>query len=431
MNTLTITPKGPLRGTVSLPGDKSITHRALILSALAEGSSTITGYCRGEDCLNTMRALQALGVTVHARPDTLIVRGNGLRGLSEPAQPLDCGNSGTGFRLLTGVLAGQEFFSVLTGDASLRSRPMERITTPLRRMGAQIWGRQGGRYAPLAISGGQLQAIEYASPVSSAQVKSCVLLAGLLANGVTSFTEPQLSRDHTERMFRYLGIPLEQNGLTLSLKGQQVYHGKDMAVPGDMSAAAFFLVAASIVPGSEVHIPRVGMNPARTGIVELLRQMGASIELLHPREECGEPVADLLVRSAALRGITVTKEHIPQTIDEIPILCVAAAVAAGTTVISGAEELRVKETDRIQAVTTELRKLNVQIQDTPDGFIIQGNARLRGNRCASHGDHRVAMSTAIAALISDGPTTIEDTDCIETSFPGFHGKLLELLTNSR
>lgn len=430
MSSFTITPQGPLRGTVSVPGDKSITHRALILSALAEGMTMMTGFCQGEDCLNTMRALQTLGVQIEQDADRLQVLGKGLWGLAEPSIPLDCGNSGTGLRLLAGVLAGQDFFSIVTGDDSLRSRPMGRIVTPLRAMGATIAGRKGGELAPLAITGGNLQGRNYQAPVSSAQVKSCILLAGLLANGVTRFTEPLPSRDHTERMFHYLGIPLTVDQQTLVLTGRQAFAAKDLVVPGDVSAAAFFLVAASIVPESEVLITCVGMNPARIGILDVLQEMGADIQVQNPREEAGEPVSDLLVRSAPLHGITLGAERIPQTIDELPILCVAAAAAKGQTLVSGAQELRVKETDRIHTMTTELKKLNVSIEEQPDGFLIEGGAQFRSGVCTSHGDHRVAMSMAVAALAADAPTSIDQTDCIETSFPNFHDKLLELLTNS-
>lgn len=430
MNALTITPKGPLRGVLTLPGDKSITHRALILSALADGQSIISGHSKGEDCLNTLRCLQALGIPIEEQAHALTVSGKGLWGMTEPSAPLDCGNSGTGFRLLSGVLAGQDFFSVLTGDDSLRTRPMGRIVTPLRLMGAHIYGRKGGELAPLAITGGRLRGIHFVSPVSSAQVKSAVLLAGLLAEETTSFTEPRLSRDHTERMFQFLNIPFEQEGLTTRLRGGVSFSGKAFTVPGDMSAAAFFLVAASIVPHSEVLIQNVGLNPARTGILEILESMGADIQIINLREEAGEPIADLRVRSSTLHGISIGPDQVPKTIDELPILCVAAALAKGKTTITGAKELRVKETDRIHAMTTELKKLQVAIEETPDGFIIDGPAQIRGNSCSSYGDHRVAMSVAIAALTADSPTTISDTACIETSFPGFHANLLELLTNS-
>ena len=430
MSALTITPQGPLRGTIRVPGDKSVTHRALLTGALAEGSSTITGYCRGEDCLNTLRALQALGVAIEVEADRVRVSGKGLGGLTEPVRHLDCGNSGTGLRLLAGVLAGQPFFSILTGDGSLRRRPMGRIVTPLRMMGAAIQGRKGGELAPLAIQGGPLKGIEYQSPVSSAQIKSAVLFAGLFAEGETRFSEPVPSRDHTERMFRYLGIPLETHGCHVVLPGRPTYAAKDLFVPGDLSAAAFFIVGASLVPDSEVRIVNIGLNPARTGILDVLGKMGADIRIVNRREQAGEPVGDLVVRAAPLRGVTVEASRVPTMIDEFPVFCVAAAMADGRTVVTGAEELRVKETDRIHAMATELTKLNVPIQETPDGFILDGGATIKGGTCMSHGDHRVAMALAIAALTGDAPTTILDTDCIATSFPHFHDNLLELLTIS-
>jgi len=437
MSALIITPAGPLKGTIAVPGDKSITHRAIILSALAEGDSTISAYCRGEDCLNTMRAFRAMGIQIEEGPEQLRVRGKGFWGLTEPRQPLDCGNSGTGIRLLTGLLAGQDFFSSLTGDESIRKRPMGRIVKPLREMGAKIAGRKGGEFAPLAITGSRLHGIAYDSPVASAQVKSCLLLAGLYAEGTTHITEPRRSRDHTERMFRYFGIPLREDGLRLSVQGRPSvgWTAKPVVVPGDLSAAAFFMVGASLVPGSDVTMTSVGVNPTRTGVLEILTGMGANIQVLNRRDEAGEPVADLRVRTAPLHGIRIGAELIPQTIDEFPILCVAAVLAEGETTISGAGELRVKESDRIATMTTELRKMGASIEETKDGLVIQGlgaskTKRLRGAACTSYGDHRVAMSMAIAGLTAEGETKIQDADCIETSFPGFESKLLELLTKN-
>jgi len=437
MSALTITPAGPLQGTIVVPGDKSITHRAIILSALAEGDSAISAYCRGEDCLNTMRAFEAMGIQIEERPEQLRVRGKGLWGLTEPRQPLDCGNSGTGIRLLTGLLAGQDFFSTLTGDESIRRRPMGRIVKPLREMGAKIAGRKGGEFAPLAITGSRLHGIVYDSPVASAQVKSCLLLAGLYAEGTTHITEPRRSRDHTERMFRYFGIPLREDGLRLSVQGRPSagWTAKPVTIPGDLSAAAFFIVGASLVPGSDVTVTSVGVNQTRTGVLEILTEMGANIQMLNRRDEAGEPVADLRVRAASLHGIQIGAERIPQTIDEFPILCVAAVLAEGETTITGASELRVKESDRIATMTTELKKMGASIEETKDGLIIQGlgatkTKRLRGAACTSYGDHRVAMSMAIAGLTAEGATKIQDTDCIETSFPGFESKLLELLTKN-
>jgi 3-phosphoshikimate 1-carboxyvinyltransferase len=437
MATLTITPGNSLRGSIAVPGDKSVTHRAIILTALAEGVSKVSAYCRGEDCLNTMRAFQSLGVRIDQTPDELQVYGKGIWGLAEPTGPVDCGNSGTGIRLLAGVLAGQDFFTILTGDESIRRRPMGRVVKPLRTMGATIAGRKGGELAPLAITGTRLKGITYQSPVASAQVKSSLLLAGLFADGITTISEPRLSRDHTERMFSYFGIPFRREGCMVSIEGRPTmrWAGRSLIVPGDLSAAAFFIVGATVVPGSDVTIRSVGMNPTRVGVLDVLRQMGARIEVLNPREEAGEPVADLRVRSAPLHGITIGAHQIPQTIDEFPILCVAAAVAEGETTVEGAEELRVKESDRIATMARELRALGARMEERPDGMVIHGlgrsgvNGRLSGSACASHGDHRVAMSVAIGALTASSPTVIHDSECIDTSFPGFERKIRELLAN--
>jgi 3-phosphoshikimate 1-carboxyvinyltransferase len=437
MSSLTITPAGPLKGTIAVPGDKSITHRAIILSALAEGDSTISAYCRGEDCLNTMRAFRAMGIQIEERPEQLRVRGKGCWGLTEPVQPLDCGNSGTGIRLLAGLLAGQDFFTILTGDESIRRRPMGRIVKPLREMGATIAGRKGGELAPLAITGSRLRGLTYASPVASAQIKSSLLLAGLYAEGTTRVSEPRKSRDHTERLFRYFGIPVQEDGASVTIQGRPSvgWAGKPVVVPGDLSAAAFFIVGATLVPGSDVTITSVGINQTRTGILEILTEMGANIQILNRRDEAGEPVADLRVRAASLHGVRIGAERIPQTIDEFPILCVAAALAEGETAITGAGELRVKESDRIATMATELRRMGASAEETKDGLTIQGLGntgpkRLRGADCASYGDHRVAMAMAMAGLTAEGRTRIQDTDCIETSFPGFESKLLELLTKN-
>ena len=434
-SSLTIMPGGRLNGLIAVPGDKSITHRAILLSALANGETRITGYCPGEDCLNTVRAMRAMGIHIDETPDRLHVFGKGQWGLAEPDGPIDCGNSGTGIRLLAGLLAGQDFFAVLTGDDSIRRRPMGRVVKPLRTMGAAVAGRKGGEFAPLAVTGSRLRGITYASPVASAQVKSALLLAALYAEGVTHITEPRLSRDHTERMFKFFGIPFRQDGAGIELEGRPSlgWTGKaELAIPGDLSSAAFFLVGASIIPGSDVTVANVGINPTRTGVLDVLTEMGADIRIVNTREQAGEPVADLRIRASHLHGVRIGPDRIPQTIDEFPILCVAAAMAEGETVIAGAEELRVKESDRIATMAAELRKMAVSIQETPDGLVIEGTAgrALRGASCTSYGDHRVAMSLAIAGLVADAPVQIENTECIETSFPGFNAKRLELLTPS-
>lgn len=437
MTSLTITSGRPLRGMTVVPGDKSLTHRAIILTALAEGTSTITGYCQGEDCLNTMRAFQGLGIPITRTPTELTVCGKGFWGLSEPSAPIDCGNSGTGLRLLTGLLAGQDFFSVLTGDESIRRRPMGRVVKPLREMGAVIGGRKGGELAPLAITGAGLHGIEYTSTVASAQIKSSVLLAGLFAQGQTRYREPSLSRDHTERMFQFFGIPLAKEAGTLVLQGRPSsgWGGVHVTIPGDFSAAAFFIVGATIVQGSDITIRNVGMNPTRTGLIDVMRKMGADIQVLGLREAAGEPVGDLRVKSSALKGVTIGHDLIPKTIDEFPVLCVAAAVAEGDTVISGAEELRVKESDRIATMSRELTAMGTLIEERPDGMIIRGlgrrgeNGKLRAtDKAQSHGDHRVAMSLAIGGLTAEQSMTIADTSCVDTSFPNFEKTLVDLLT---
>lgn len=440
MASLTITPGQPLRGTISVPGDKSITHRAIILTALANGVSRVARYCRGEDCLNTMRAFQALGIRIDESDEELCVHGKGLWSLTEPNGPIDCGNSGTGIRLLTGLLAGQDFFTVLTGDESIRRRPMGRIVKPLREMGANIAGRKGGEHAPLGVTGSRLRAITYTSPVASAQIKSALLLAALFAEGTTRIAEPCLSRDHTERLFQFFRIGFRREGTTLIVDGRPSVGwnaAPQLVVPGDFSSAAFFIVGATIVSGSDVTIRQVGINPTRTGLLDVLTRMGADIQLLNRHEEAGEPVADIRVKSARLRGVAIGGDLIPQTIDEFPILCVAAAVAEGETVISGAEELRVKESDRIATMSAELCAMGAQITERPDGMVVRGlgtaekKGRLQAAHGRSHGDHRVAMSLAIAGLTASTPTVINETACIETSFPAFHHTLVELLTEHR
>jgi 3-phosphoshikimate 1-carboxyvinyltransferase len=387
-----------------------------------------------------MRAFQALGIRIDESVEDLRVYGKGFWGLAESSGPIDCGNSGTGIRLLTGLLAGQDFFTVLTGDQSIRRRPMGRIVKPLREMGATIAGRKGGELAPLAVMGSRLRAIAYASPVASAQIKSALLLAALFAEGTTRVTEPRLSRDHTERLFKFFGIALRREGTTLLIEGRPTVGWNAvprLVVPGDFSAAAFFIVGATIVPGSDVTIQQVGINPTRTGLLDVMARMGADIQLLNRREEAGEPIADIRVKSARLRGVEVGPDLIPQTIDEFPILSVAAAVAEGDTIVCGAEELRVKESDRIATMSAELRAMGAEITENPDGMVVRGlgtaeaNGRLQGAHGRSHGDHRVAMSLAIAALTASTSTQIDETACIETSFPTFHRTLVELLTERR
>jgi 3-phosphoshikimate 1-carboxyvinyltransferase len=406
-------------GSISVPGDKSISHRAVMLGALGRGKTTVRGFLRGEDTISTLNAFRALGVEATDDGDTLRIDGKGLEGLREPSDILDCGNSGTSMRLMTGLLAGQKFFSVLTGDRYLRNRPMGRVIEPLGRMGANISGRSGGTKAPLAIQGRPLNGISHASPVASAQIKSALLLAGLFASGETVVTEPSLSRDHSERMLRYFGAAVEALPNGARIRGGRALEGRDVQVPGDISSAAFFIVAALLVPGSELLIRGVGTNPTRTGIIDILLEMGASISLADEREISGEPVADILVRSSCLKGIEIGGGLVPRAIDEFPVICVAAACAEGKTVLRDAKELRVKETDRIAAMAANLAKAGVKVTETEDGLEITGRERLSGCSVDSFGDHRIAMSMMIAGLVAKGGIEVSDTGCIETSFPGF------------
>lgn len=428
MEKVTIERKGGLKGEIAVPGDKSISHRAVILGSLAKGKTSIIGLSRGDDNLRTLNAFQMMGVEVE-RPtrDRLIINGRGLHGLTEPEDIIDSGNSGTTMRLLTGLLSGQRFFSVLTGDSSLRTRPMRRIVEPLGSMGARIWGRENGNFAPLGVNGTKLTPISYTSPIASAQVKSAILLAGLYANGVTRVSEPSLSRDHTERMFSFFGADLKREGTSVSVYGGANFEGRDIEVPGDISSAAFFIVAALIIPDSEVLLTRVGVNPSRTGILEILKKMGGDIRMLNEDEKSREPLADILVKTSRLRGVVIEEGLIPKTIDEFPILSVAASVAEGETVIKDARELRVKETDRIAAMAGELKKFGVEVEEFEDGMAISGRDDLKGCECQSFGDHRVAMSLIIAGLRASGRTVVEDTACIGTSFPEFKDRLFSLM----
>jgi 3-phosphoshikimate 1-carboxyvinyltransferase len=417
----------PISGTVRVPGDKSISHRALLLGAMAHGVTEIRGLLRSEDCLATLGALRALGVEiVEGAGGAVCVSGHGPEGLREPESVLDLGNSGTTLRLLAGLLAGRPFFSLLSGDASLCRRPMRRIVDPLRAMGATLLGRSQDGLPPLAVRGGGLSGVAWHSPIASAQVKSAILLAGLQARGETSVTEPILSRDHTERMLVAFGVAPERAGTRVAVSGGSRLRGARLEVPGDLSSAAFFLAAGAARPGSGLRVEGVGVNPTRTGILDALAEMGAPVGVERERDEGGEPVADLAVGGARLRGIRITAELIPRLIDEIPVLAVVAALADGETVIEGAGELRVKEVDRLTAVRDELARLGAAVSVTGDGLAIRGGMRLSGAVVSSRGDHRMAMSLAVAALFAEGETTIRDVGCVETSFPGF-ARLLSLL----
>lgn len=427
-----------LKGEIIPPPDKSISHRAVICASFAEGQSRVRNFLKAEDPISTANAVKMLGVEIQeANNGDLLIQGRGLFGLKEPFDVIQCGNSGTTIRLLSGVLAGSPFFSILTGDDSLKQRPMARIIHPLKDMGADISGRAQDRYPPLAIHGKSLHPISYAMPVASAQVKSCLLFAGLYAEGVTALTEPYRSRDHTERMLGAMGVGIEVEGPTIRVRGLgsrargQGLRALDMTVPADFSSAAFFIAACLLVPDSEILIKGVGINPTRTGFLDVINDMGASIELIETREESGEPVADVYCRTApGMRGIKIGKDRIPSLIDEFPILCVLATQAEGSTEIRGAEELRVKESDRIKVMAAEIKKFGVEVEEYPDGIAIQGKASLIGSEVDSHGDHRVAMSLSIAGLIAEGTTTITDASCVNISYPGFYEKLRSLARGS-
>ena len=411
-------PGGSVSGTIRVPGDKSISHRAIILSSLADGDSTIRGFLNGEDSLKTMQAFRAMGVAIEQNTDQIIVHGVGLNGLKMPTEELDMGNSGTAMRLLSGVLAGQKFNSCLIGDHSLSGRPMNRVIEPLRRMGAIIESSESGT-APLVIHGNhQLNAITYQLPMASAQVKSCLLLAGLYADGETVIREPALTRDHSEHMLRGFGCEVTTQSNEIRLQGGQRLTATHIDIPGDISSAAFFLVAASIAEQGQLTLERVGINPTRTGVIDILRLMGANIVLSNQTEVGGEPVADLTVRSARLQGITVPVDLVPLAIDEFPVLFIAAACAEGETLLSGATELRVKESDRIQVMADGLNKLGIEVVVTADGMCIRGG-KITGGTLESYGDHRIAMAFSVAALMASDPIKISNCDNVNTSFPGF------------
>jgi 3-phosphoshikimate 1-carboxyvinyltransferase len=420
MSRLTVHPSKPLRGRVCVPGNKSISHRALLLGALAEGDSQVSGFLLSGDCLATLGRLRELGVEIETHDETtLTVHGRGLYGLRPSTAPLDCVRSGTTMRLLAGILAGQSFESTLTGDPQLLRRPMRRIVEPLRRMGAEIEDTDG--CAPLTIHGRTLRGYDHTLAVASAQVKSALLLAGLYADGPTIVREPGPARDHTERMLAAMGANINISGLTITLSPCPPLSLSPLflSIPGDISSAAFPLVAAALVPDSKVTVEDVGVNPTRTGVLDVLRAMGADVTLDNEHEQGGEPVADVTVRSSDLVGVEVGGDVVVRALDEFPVLAVAATQARGTTRVRDAAELRVKETDRIAAVVAELRALGARIDPLPDGFIIEGPTPLRGAVVDSHGDHRLAMALVVAGLIAGGETVIENAECISDSFPGF------------
>jgi 3-phosphoshikimate 1-carboxyvinyltransferase len=415
-----------LKGTISVPGDKSISHRSIMFGALADGTTMIENFLPGADCLSTISSFSKLGVTIKQDGGTVQVTGKGFTGLQEAGEVLDVGNSGTTIRLMLGILAGQPFHSVLAGDESIAKRPMTRVVKPLQLMGAQINGRKNGEFTPLSVKGGNLQAIRYELPVASAQVKSAILLAGLQAKGQTVIIEPEKTRDHTERMIVQFGGHIEKDGNQIMLEGNQHFRGTSVFVPGDISSAAFFMVAAAITPNSEVTLKNVGLNPTRTGIIDVMTQMGADIEVDMISED-GEPYGNITVRSSSLNATTIEGDIIPRLIDEIPIIALLATAAKGTTIIKDAAELKVKETNRIDTVAAELSRIGADITPTEDGLLIKGGVSLSGGTVSSHGDHRIGMMLAIAALLAKNEVMLEDAAAINVSYPQFFIHLADLI----
>ena len=421
-----IKPSGKLRGEITVPGDKSISHRSVMLGSIAKGDTKISGFLTGEDCLSTIDCFKKLGIDIEVNGTDVTVHGKGLKGLSAPAETLDVGNSGTTLRLMSGILSAQPFTTRLTGDSSIQKRPMGRVASPLGLMGAKITSENEKMTAPLTIEGQSLHGIDYTLPVASAQVKSALILAGLYADGETRITEPEATRDHTEIMLNYLGADIRKEGDTIVVRPAAELTGKDITVPGDISSAAYFIAAALISKDSEVLIKNVGVNPTRTGIITAFKAMGGNIELTNERTVCGEPVADILVRSSRLHGVVIKGAIIPKLIDEIPVIAAAACYASGETVIADAAELRVKESDRIKTMAAELGRMGATVIQTDDGMIILGGIPLHGAVCESYNDHRVAMSVAVAALGAKGETQIKACGCVDISIPGCFDALMSL-----
>ena len=417
-----------LKGTIKVPGDKSISHRSVMFAAVARGKTMVENFLPGADCLSTIHCFQQMSVPIERDGTRVVIAGKGWDGLAEPETVLDTGNSGTTTRLMLGLLAGRPFHSVIAGDESIAKRPMQRVTKPLCEMGAHIDGRMGGNFTPLSIRGGALQGIEYRLPVASAQVKSALLLAGLQADGTTIVYEPQPTRDHTERMIRAFGGEVRTEGRTISVRGGTVFHGTEIVVPGDISSAAFFMAAASLVPGSEIVLPDVGLNPTRAGIIDVLKQMGADMEVIETHAPSdGEQTGTLVIRPAALQGVEIGGGLIPRLIDEIPIIALLATQAEGRTVIKDAAELKVKETNRIDTVVRELKKLGAHIEATADGMIIEGPCRLSGGTVESHGDHRIGMMLAVASLVAKDAVCLKGAEAIAVSYPQFFDDLKSVL----
>ena len=418
--------KTGLHGELTIPGDKSISHRSIMFGALAKGTTKVTGFLQGADCLSTISCFNKLGIEIENNKEEVLVHGKGLHGLITPSEILDCGNSGTTTRLISGILAGQPFTTTLTGDASIQKRPMKRIIDPLTQMGANIRSLKDNGCAPLEISKSTLHGIHYHSKVASAQVKSCILLAGLYADGITKVTEPYLSRNHTELMLQGFGANITSKDTTATITPGNELFAQDIMVPGDISSAAYFISAALLVPNSEVLIKNVGINPTRDGILRVYKEMGANITLLNERTAGGEPVADLLVKSSSLKATTISGSVIPTLIDELPVIAVAACMASGTTIIKDAAELKVKESNRIGVMVENLSKMGAKVTETEDGMIIEGGYPLHGAAIKTYDDHRIAMSFAIASLCSEGVTDILDANCVTISYPKFFEDLSSL-----
>ena len=415
-----------LKGEVKIPGDKSISHRAVMLGALAKGTTKITDFLQGADCLSTMECFRRMGIQIQNTSGEVLVHGQGLHGLAAPSDLLNVGNSGTTIRLLSGILAPQPFSATLTGDASIQKRPMKRVMEPLSQMGAKIESLSGNGCAPLKISGTPLKGIHYKTPVASAQVKSCILFAGMYANGAITVTEPVLSRDHSERMLEHFGARLTREGTAVTIQPEPQLAAREIPVPGDISSAAYFIAAAALVPHSEILIRNVGINPTRSGILKVCRAMGADIQYLNEKSGCWEPSADLLVTYSPLKGTVIEGDIIPTLIDELPIIAVMAAFAQGETIIRNAEELRVKESDRIQTVTDNLSAMGADITAAPDGMSIRGGQPLTGASIRTCKDHRIAMSFAVAGMAAEGVTSLDDAQCVEISYPQFFDDLQRL-----
>ncbi|MGX4766367.1 3-phosphoshikimate 1-carboxyvinyltransferase [Bacillus mojavensis] len=420
-----------LNGEIHIPGDKSISHRSVMFGALAKGTTTVKNFLPGADCLSTIDCFSKMGVQIERNGSDVVIHGKGIDSLREPESLLDVGNSGTTIRLMLGILAGCPFYSAVAGDESIAKRPMKRVTEPLKQMGAKIDGRAGGEFTPLSVSGGTLKGIDYVSPVASAQIKSAVLLAGLQAEGTTTVTEPHKSRDHTERMLSAFGVKLAEDKTSVSIKGGQQLTAADIFVPGDISSAAFFLAAGAMIPNSRIVLKNVGLNPTRTGIIDVLQNMGAKLEIIPSVEESAEPYGDLIIETSSLKAVEIGGDIIPRLIDEIPIIALLATQAQGTTVIKDAAELKVKETNRIDTVVSELRKLGAEIEPTEDGMKVYGKQTLKGGaKVSSHGDHRIGMMLGIASCLTEEPIEIGQTDAIHVSYPNFFDHLNKLSNKS-